>query len=150
MMGIIKIFLTILVILASSITYGVTTALATPATFSPAPDAASATGNTVVGDNDTFRQFLTCMLDADGDEDISEEEITSALEAGSDEPVIVEEGEIKDCFEPLYVTGTGTTSTPSPSIPSPSASVDTTDAAGDNGETDDDEGDDDEGDDDEE
>jgi hypothetical protein len=30
------------------------------------------------------------------------------LEAGSDEPVIVEEGEIKDCFEPLYVTGTGT------------------------------------------
>lgn len=147
MMGI-KIFLTILVILASSITYGVTTALATPATFSPAPDAGSATGNTVVGDNDTFRQFLTCMLDADGDEDISEEEITSVLEAGSDEPVIVEEGEIKDCFEPLYVTGTGTTS--SPSTPSPSASVDTTDAGGDSGETDDDEGDDDEGDDDEE
>jgi hypothetical protein len=144
MMGIIKIFLTILVILASSITYGVTTALATPATFSPAPDAASATGNTVVGDNDTFRQFLTCLLDADGDEDISEGEITSVLEAGSDEPVIVEEGEIKDCFEPLYVTGTDTTSTPSPSIPSPSASVDTTDAEGDNGETDDDEGDDDE------
>ena len=83
------------------------------------------------------------MLDHDGDEDISEEEITSALEAGSDEPVIVEEGEIKDCFEPLYVTGTGTTSTPSPSTPSPSASVDTTDAAGDNGETDNDEGDDD-------
>jgi hypothetical protein len=88
------------------------------------------------------------MLDADGDEDISEEEITSVLEAGSDEPVIVEEGEIKDRFEPLYVTGTGTTSTPSPSTPSPStpspsASVDTTDAAGDNGETDDDEGDDD-------
>jgi hypothetical protein len=144
MMGINKIFLTILVILASSITYGVTTALATPATFSPAPDVR----NTVVGDNDTFRQFLTCMLDADGDEDISEEEITSVLEAGSDEPVIVEEGEIKDCFEPLYVTGTGTTSTPSPSTPSPStpspsASVDTSDAAGDNGETDNDEGDDD-------
>ena len=110
MMGINKIFLTILVILASSITYGVTTALATPATFSPAPDAGSATGNTVIGDNDTFRQFLTCMLDADGDEDISEEEITSVLEAGSDEPVIVEEGEIKDCFKPLYVTGTGTCS----------------------------------------
>lgn len=139
MMGINKIFLTILAILASSITYGVTTALATPATFSPAPDAGSATGNTVVGDNDTFRRFLTCMLDADGDEDISEEEITSVLEAGSDEPVIVEEGEIKDCFEPLYVTGTGTTS-----IPSPSASVDTTDTVGDSGETDDDEGDDDE------
>lgn len=150
MMGINKIFLTILAILASSITNGLTTALATPATFSPAPDAGSATGNTVVGDNDTFRQFLTCMLDADGDEDISEEEITSVLEAGSDEPVIVEEGEIKDCFEPLYVTGTGTTSTPSPSTPSPSASVDATDAAGDSGETDDDEGDDDEGDDDEE
>jgi hypothetical protein len=144
-----KIYLTILVILASSITYGVTTALATLATFSPGPDAGSGSENTVVGDNDTFRQFLTCMLDADGDEGISEEEITSALEAGSDEPVIVEEGEIKDCFEPLYVTGTGTTSTPSPSIPSPSPSVDTTDAAGDSGETDDDEGDDDEGDDDE-
>jgi hypothetical protein len=56
--------------------------------------------NTVVGDNNTFRQFLTCMLDADGDEDISEEEITSVLEAGSDEPVIVEEGEIKDLFDP--------------------------------------------------
>jgi hypothetical protein len=110
----------------------------TPGLFRLSKRTGSATGNTVVGDNDTFRQFLTCMLDADGDEDISEEEITSVLEAGSDEPVIVEEGEIKDCFEPLYVTGTGTTSTPSPS-----ASVDTTDAAGDNGETDDDEGDDD-------
>lgn len=63
-------------ILASSITYGVTTALATPATFSPAPDVGSTTGNTVVGDSDTFRQFLTCMLDADGDGDTSEEEIT--------------------------------------------------------------------------
>ena len=62
--------------------------------------------NTVVGDNDTFRQFMTCMLDTDGDDNISEEEITTVLEAGSEDPVIVEEGEIKDCFEPLYVTGT--------------------------------------------
>jgi hypothetical protein len=85
------------------------------------------------------------MLDADGNEDISEEEITSVLEAGSEDPVTVEEGEIKDCFQPLYVTGTGT------STPSPSANVDTTGGAGDSaseedeesGETDDD-GDDDE------
>jgi hypothetical protein len=51
-----KIFLTILAatILAYSLTYGAIDALATPATFSPVPDAGS-TGNTVVGDNDTFR-----------------------------------------------------------------------------------------------
>ena len=49
---------------------------------------------------------MTCMLDTDGDDNISEEEITTVLEAGSEDPVIVEEGEIKDCFEPLYVTGT--------------------------------------------
>jgi hypothetical protein len=46
------------------------------------------------------------------------------LEAGSEDPVIIEEGEIKDCFEPLYVTGTGTAS------PSSSANVDSTDVAG--------------------
>jgi hypothetical protein len=63
------------------------------------------------------------MLDTDGDDNISEEEITTVLEAGSDDPVIVEEGEIKDCFEPLYVTGTGTAS------PSSSANVDSTDVA---------------------
>jgi hypothetical protein len=84
------------------------------------------------------------MLDADGNEDISEEEITSVLEADSEDPVIVEEGEIKDCFQPLYVTGT------SSSTLSPSASVDTTGGAGDStseedeesGETNDDDGDD--------
>jgi hypothetical protein len=118
-----KIILTILAatILSFSITYGAIDAFATPATFSPAPDAGSPDGNTVVGDNDTFRQFMTCMLDTDGDDNISEEEITTVLEAGSEDPVIVEEGEIKDCFEPLYVTGTGTAS------PSSSAKVDSTD-----------------------
>jgi hypothetical protein len=118
-----KIILTILAatILSFSITYGAIDAFATPATFSPAPDAGSPDGNTVVGDNDTFRQFMTCMLDTDGDDNISEEEITTVLEAGSEDPVIVEEGEIKDCFEPLYVTGTGTAS------PSSSANVDSTD-----------------------
>ena len=120
-----KIILTILTatILSYSITYGATDAFATPATFSPAPDVGSPDGNTVVGDNDTFRQFMTCMLDTDGDDNISEEEITTVLEAGSEDPVIVEEGEIKDCFEPLYVTGTGTAS------PSSSANVDSTDVA---------------------
>jgi hypothetical protein len=63
------------------------------------------------------------MLDTDGDENISEEEITSVLEAGSDDPVIVEEGEIKDCFEPLYVTGTVTAS------PTSSANIESTDVA---------------------
>ena len=81
-------------------------------------------GNTVVGDNDTFRQFLTCMLDKDGNEEISEEEITTVLEAGSEDPVVVEEGEIKDCFQPLYVTGTDT-GTASPPI---STDVDNIDA----------------------
>jgi hypothetical protein len=120
-----KIILTILAatILSYSITYGAIDAFATPATFSPAPDAGSPDGNTVVGDNDTFRQFLTCMLDTDGDDNISEEEIATVLEAGSEDPVIVEEGEIKDCFEPLYVTGTGTAS------PSSGANVDSTDVA---------------------
>jgi hypothetical protein len=62
------------------------------------------------------------MLDTDGDDNISEEEITTVLEADSEDPVIVEEGEIKDCFEPLYVTGTGTAS------PSSGANVDSTDS----------------------
>ena len=53
------------------------------------------------------------MLDEDGNEEISEEEITTVLEAGSEDPV-VEEGEIKDCFQPLYVTGTGTGTTSPP------------------------------------
>ena len=120
-----KIILTILAatILSYSITYGAIDAFATPATFGPAPGAGSPDVNTVVGDNDTFRQFMTCMLDTDGDDNISEEEITTVLEAGSEDPVIVEEGEIKDCFEPLYVTGTGTAS------PSSSANVDSTDVA---------------------
>lgn len=120
-----KIILTILAatILSYSITYGAIYAFATPARFSPAPDVGSTDVNTVVGDNDTFRQFLTCMLDTDGDDNISEEEIATVLEAGSEDPVIVEEGEIKDCFEPLYVTGTGTAS------PSSSANVDSTDVA---------------------
>jgi len=120
-----KIILTILAatILSYSITYGAIDAFATPATFSPAPDAGSTDVNTVVGDNDTYRQFLTCMLDTDGDDNISEEEIATVLEAGSEDPVIVEEGEIKDCFEPLYVTGTGTAS------PSSGANVDSTDTA---------------------
>ena len=120
-----KIILTVLTatILSYSITYGGIDAFATPATFGPAPDAGSPDGNTVVGDNDTFRQFMTCMLDTDGDDNISEEEITTVLEAGSEDPVIVEEGEIKYCFEPLYVTGTGTAS------PSSSANVDSTDVA---------------------
>ncbi|MGA8106392.1 MAG: hypothetical protein WB815_07025 [Nitrososphaeraceae archaeon] len=93
-----KIILPILAatILSYSITYGAIDAFATPATFSPAPDVGTPDGNTVVGDNDTFRQFLTCMLDTDGDNDISEEEITTVVEAGSEDPVIVEEGEIKD------------------------------------------------------
>jgi hypothetical protein len=108
-------------------------AFATPATFNPAPDAGSPDVNTVVGDNDTFRQFMTCMLDTDGDDNISEEEITTVLEAGSEDPVIVEEGEIKDCFEPLYVTGTGTAS------PSSSANVDSTDVAEDDSATEEDE-----------
>jgi hypothetical protein len=130
-----KIILTILAatILSFSITYGAIDAFATPATFSPAPDAGSPDGNTVVGDNDTFRQFMTCMLDTDGDDNISEEEITTVLEAGSEDPVIVEEGEIKDCFEPLYVTGTGTAS------PSSSANVDSTDVAEDDSATEEDE-----------
>jgi hypothetical protein len=117
-----KIILTILAATIPSflITYGAIDACATPATFSPASDAGSPDGNTVVGDNDTFRQFMTCMLDTDGNDNISEEEITTVLEAGSEDPVIVEEGEIKDCFEPLYVTGTGTAS------PSSSANVDST------------------------
>src|SRR5829696_5094252 len=111
-----KTYLTILAItilistsIASSITYGAIAVFATPTTFSPVPNGGSTSpndGNTVVGDNDTFRQFLTCMLDEDGNEEISEEEITAVLEAGSEDPVVVEEGEIKDCFQPLYVTGT--------------------------------------------
>jgi hypothetical protein len=131
-----KTYLTILAItilistsIASSITYGAIAVFATPTTFSPVPNGGSTSpndGNTVVGDNDTFRQFLTCMLDEDGNEEISEEEITAVLEAGSEDPVVVEEGEIKDCFQPLYVTGTDTdTGTASPPI---STDVDNIDA----------------------
>lgn len=145
-----KTFLTLLTIamllattsVASLITFGTTAAFATSATFSPTPDVGSASPNdenTVVGDNDTFRQFLTCMLDDDGDGEISEEEITTVLEVGSDDTVIVEEGEIKDCFQPLYVTGTGAASpTPGTNVDDISAAEDSTAEGEENSETDDD------------
>lgn len=108
----IAILATVISSLSSSITFGPTAAFGTttiPPSSSPSPDVGSTTtndGNTVVGDNDTFRQFLTCMLDEDGDGEISEEEITTVLDADAEDPVIVEEGEIRDCFQPLYNTGT--------------------------------------------
>ena len=102
-----------------------------PSGPSGSPDAGSPTETGAADDVENFQQFMQCLFGTGA----SEEDITSALD-GTGESTPTEQ-EIRDCFDPLYNTGsaTGTTTTPG------SAPTDTTDGTGeDEGESSADEG----------
>jgi hypothetical protein len=79
-----------------------------PSSPSGSPDTGSPTEIGATDDGDNFQQFMQCLFGTGA----SEEDITSALD-GTGESTPTEQ-EIRDCFAPLYNTGsaTGTTTTP--------------------------------------
>ena len=79
-----------------------------PSGPSGSPDTGSPTETGAADDGENFQQFMQCLFGTGA----SEEDITSALD-GTGESTPTEQ-EIKDCFTPLYNTGsaTGTTTTP--------------------------------------
>jgi hypothetical protein len=91
-----------------------------PSSPSGSPDTGSPTETGAADDGENFQQFMQCLFGTGA----SEEDITSALD-GTGESTPTEQ-EIRDCFAPLYNTGsaTGTTTTPS------SAPTGTTDDTG--------------------
>ena len=91
-----------------------------PSSPSGSPDTGSPTETGATDDGDNFQQFMQCLFGTGA----SEEDITSALD-GTGESTPTEQ-EIRDCFAPLYNTGsaTGTTTTPG------GASTGTTDDTG--------------------
>jgi hypothetical protein len=102
-----------------------------PSSPSSSPDTGSPTETGAADDGENFQQFMQCLFGTAS----SEEDITSALD-GTGESTPTEQ-EIRDCFTPLYNTGsaTGTTTTPD------SSPTDTTDDTGeDEGESSADEG----------
>jgi hypothetical protein len=76
-----------------------------PSSPSGSPDTGSPTETGAADDGENFQQFMQCLFG-------SEEDITGALD-GTGESTPTEQ-EIRDCFAPLYNTGsaTGTTTTP--------------------------------------
>ena len=99
---------------------------------SSSPDTGSSTGTGAADDGENFQQFIDCLFGGEA----SEEDISNALEGSSASTPT--EQEIRDCFDPLYNTGsaTGSTTTTTPG----SGSTDETEDAG--GEEDEDEGED--------
>ena len=79
-----------------------------PSGPSSSPDTGSPTETGAADDGENFQQFMQCLFGTGA----SEEDITSALD-GTGESTPTEQ-EIRDCFTPLYNTGsaTGTTTTP--------------------------------------
>ena len=79
-----------------------------PSSPSGSPDTGSPTETGAADDGENFQQFMQCLFGTGA----SEEDITSALD-GTGESTPTEQ-EIRDCFTPLYNTGsaTGTTTTP--------------------------------------
>jgi hypothetical protein len=79
-----------------------------PSSPSGSPDTGSPTETGAEDDGENFQQFMQCLFGTGA----SEEDITSALDGTSES--IPTEQEIRDCFAPLYNTGsaTGTTTTP--------------------------------------
>lgn len=62
--------------------------------------------NTNAGnDNTNFSEFLECLLDDDGNGTVSTQEIEGVLNEQGSAPT---EQEIRDCFAPIYNSGTGT------------------------------------------
>jgi hypothetical protein len=76
-----------------------------PSSPSGSPDTGSPTETGAADDGENFQQFMQCLFG-------SEEDITGALD-GTGESTPTEQ-EIRDCFDPLYNTGSaaGTTTTP--------------------------------------
>ena len=66
-------------------------------------DSGSSTDAGAADDGENFQQFMECLFGPEA----SEEDISSALEGNSDSTPT--EQEIRDCFAPLYNTGTTTT-----------------------------------------
>jgi hypothetical protein len=79
-----------------------------PSGPSSSPDTSSPAETGAADDGENFQQFMQCLFGTGA----SEEDITSALD-GTGESTPTEQ-EIRDCFTPLYNTGsaTGTTTTP--------------------------------------
>ena len=79
-----------------------------PSSPSGSSDTGSPTETGAADDGENFQQFMQCLFGTGA----SEEDITSALD-GTGESTPTEQ-EIRDCFAPLYNTGsaTGTTTTP--------------------------------------
>jgi hypothetical protein len=75
----------------------------TPSTTGGGLDSTSPTGSSDEGEN--FQQFMECLFGGE----VSEEDITNALDGSSDSTPT--EQEIRDCFAPLYNTGTATDAT---------------------------------------
>jgi hypothetical protein len=101
---------------------------------SSSPDTGSSTGTGAADDGENFQQFIDCLFGGEA----SEEDISNALEGSSASTPT--EQEIRDCFDPLYNTGsaTGSTTTTTPG----SGSTDETEDAGGDGDGDGDEGED--------
>jgi hypothetical protein len=80
------------------------------------------TGSSTADDGENFQQFMDCLFGGE----VSEEDISSALEGSSASTPT--EQEIRDCFAPLYNTGSaaGSTTTTTPG----SGSTDETEDAG--------------------
>src|SRR5919106_5086903 len=68
------------------------------------------TGSSTADDGENFQQFMDCLFGGEA----SEEDISSALEGSSASTPT--EQEIRDCFDPLYNTGStaGSTTTTTP------------------------------------
>jgi hypothetical protein len=72
---------------------------------SSSPDTGSSTETGAADDGENFQQFMECLFGGEA----SEEDISSALEGSS--AATPTEQEIRDCFAPLYNTGSAAGST---------------------------------------
>jgi hypothetical protein len=91
------------------------------------------TGSSTADDGENFQQFIDCLFGGEA----SEEDISSALEGSSTSTPT--EQEIRDCFDPLYNTGSGVGSTTT-TTPGSDPTDETEDAGGDEEEDDEGEG----------
>ncbi len=70
----------------------------------PTPAFAQTTGaNNNAGNNQNFNKFMACLFDGNGNGRVSESEVSEVLKSTDNQPT---EQEIRDCFAPIYNTGT--------------------------------------------
>ena len=94
---------------------------------SSSPDTGPSTGTGAADDGENFQQFMECLFGGEA----SEEDISTALEGSSASTPT--EQEIRDCFDPLYNTGSTAGSTTT-TTPGSSPTDETEDTGGDEGE----------------